>query len=221
VKELTEKQRDALSELLNMGFARTAASLSQLTGNRVLLDAPYVSIHPIKKLSKELANFVTGEIATVQQIFTGNVSGNALLLLNYDGALVLSDLIDPDLEYEDENDQKNDQKNNQKKRKTPNPEILTEIGNILLNSCMSVFGNILNISISFSVPRLYLEALDGLLHSLVIQDEEMRYAMLVYTSFRLKENAVTGYMIMILSVSSLDNLLVAVEHWADELLEDA
>jgi len=215
VKELTEKQRDALSELLNMGFSRTAASLSQLTGNRVILDVPYVSIHPINELSKELANFVQGEIATVQQIFTGNVSGNALLLLNHDGAAILSDLIDPDGEFDD---QENCQKNQEKE--TLNSEILTEIGNILLNSCMSVFGNILNISISFSVPRLYLDALDGLLHSLVIQEKEMRYAMLVYTGFHLRDNAISGYMIMILSVTSLDNLLQAVEHWADEVLEE-
>lgn len=215
MKELTEKQRDALSELLNMGFSRTAASLSQLTGNRVILDVPYVSIHPINELSKELANFVQGEIATVQQIFTGNVSGNALLLLNHDGAAILSDLIDPDGEFDD---QENCQKNQEKE--TLNSEILTEIGNILLNSCMSVFGNILNISISFSVPRLYLDALDGLLHSLVIQEKEMRYAMLVYTGFHLRDNAISGYMIMILSVTSLDNLLQAVEHWADEVLEE-
>lgn len=215
MKELTEKQRDALSELLNMGFSRTAASLSQLTGNRVILDVPYVSIHPINELSKELANFVQGEIATVQQIFTGNVSGNALLLLNHDGAAILSDLIDPDGEFDD---QENCKKNQEKE--TLNSEILTEIGNILLNSCMSVFGNILNISISFSVPRLYLDALDGLLHSLVIQEKEMRYAMLVYTGFHLRDNAISGYMIMILSVTSLDNLLQAVEHWADEVLEE-
>lgn len=215
MKELTEKQRDALSELLNMGFSRTAASLSQLTGNRVILDVPYVSIHPINELSKELANFVQGEIATVQQIFTGNVSGNALLLLNHDGAAILSDLIDPDGEFDD---QENCKKNQEKE--TLNSEILTEIGNILLNSCMSVFGNILNISISFSVPRLYLDALDGLLHSLVIQEKEMRYAMLVYTGFHLRDNAISGYMIMILSVTSLDNLLQAVEYWADEVLEE-
>jgi chemotaxis protein CheC len=208
-KQLTEKQQDALSELLNMGFARTAVSLSQLTGDRVLLDSPYVSIHPIEILSQELAHFITGEIATVQQIFTGNISGNALLLFNYDGACILSDLIEPDLQL----------KNKESIVLNPNTEVLTEVGNILLNSCMSVFGNILNIQISFSVPRLYLEALDGLLHSLVIKEQEMRYAMLVYTSFHLKETAVKGYMIMILSVVSLDNLLEAVENWADQTLE--
>ena len=46
--ELTTAQHDALVELLNIGFGRAAASLSQLTGHRVLLEVPQVSVHPIE-----------------------------------------------------------------------------------------------------------------------------------------------------------------------------
>jgi chemotaxis protein CheC len=119
---ITEKQKDALTELINIGFARTANSLSQLTGHRVLLDVPDVSLHPIDELNAKLATFVKGEIATVQQIFTGPVSGNALLLLNYEGAVMLADSIMP----EEENIHPD-------KLTVPSAEVLTEIGNILLN----------------------------------------------------------------------------------------
>jgi chemotaxis protein CheC len=200
---ITEKQRDALTELINIGFARTANSLSQLTGHRVLLDVPDVSLHPIDDLKAKLATFVTGEIATVQQIFTGPVSGNALLLLNYEGAVMLADSVMPEENV------------HQETLTLPSAEVLTEIGNILLNSCLSVFGNLLQIQISFSVPRLYLDALDGLLHSLIIGKEEMRYAMVIYTGFKLKENSVKGYLVMILGVVSLEKLLDLVDNWAD------
>lgn len=200
---LTETQRDALSELLNMGFARTAASLSDLTGHRVLLEVPQVSIHPINELTSKLATFVKGEIATVQQIFTGRVSGNALLLLNYDGAVKLTELATPEHHLQGD------------RLDSSSAEVLTEIGNILLNACLSVFGNLLQMQISFSVPRLHLEAIDGLLHSLSIGKEEMRYAMVVYTAFRMKDNSVSGYLVMVLSVVSLENLLEAVDNWAN------
>ncbi|MEB3826714.1 chemotaxis protein CheC [Phormidium sp. CCY1219] len=200
--QLTDLQRDALSELLNMGFARTAASLSELTGYRVLLEVPQVSIHPIEELSDKLACFVEGEIATVQQIFTGRVSGNALLLLNYDGALMLTDLVTPQQHHRGD------------RLDSSAAEVLTEIGNILLNACLSVFGNLLQMQISFSVPRLHLDAVDGLLHSLNIGYEEMRYAMVVYTAFRMEDDSVTGYLVMVLSVVSLENLLEAVDNWA-------
>ncbi|MDT9188999.1 MAG: chemotaxis protein CheC [Limnospira sp. PMC 894.15] len=201
---LTEKQKDALTELINIGFARTANSLSQLTGHRILLDVPQVSIHPIEELAAKLASFVNGEIATVQQIFTGPVSGNALLLLNYEGAVMLSRLVSP------EGSPSSDRLD------VPAGEVLTEIGNILLNSCLSVFGNILEIQISFSVPRLYLEALDGLIHSLIIGKEEVRYAMVMYTSFKMREDSVNGYLVLVLGVVSLEKLLELIDSWADE-----
>ncbi|AMW28450.1 MULTISPECIES: chemotaxis protein CheC [Arthrospira] len=201
---LTEKQKDALTELINIGFARTANSLSQLTGHRILLDVPQVSIHPIEELAGKLASFVNGEIATVQQIFTGPVSGNALLLLNYEGAVMLSRLVSP------EGSPSSDRLD------VPAGEVLTEIGNILLNSCLSVFGNLLEIQISFSVPRLYLEALDGLIHSLIIGKEEVSYAMVMYTSFKMREDSVNGYLVLILGVVSLEKLLELIDSWADE-----
>ncbi|HEY9703716.1 MAG TPA: chemotaxis protein CheC [Allocoleopsis sp.] len=201
---LNEDQKDALKELINIGFSRTASSLSELTGSRVILQVPDVSIFPIEKLVSELSNLITGEVATVQQIFSGSVSGNALLLLNYEGALMLTQLLDPETS------------SSQAKLQESSAEILTEVGNILLNACLSVFGNLLQMQVYFSVPRLHLEALNGLLNSLVIgkDKDELRYALVVSTSFCLRDNSVQGYLVIILGVSSLDSLITAVDHWA-------
>lgn len=199
---LTEQQRDALTELINIGFARTAASLSELTGARVMLDVPDVSIHPMDELAPCLHQLIKGEVATVQQIFTGPVSGNALLLLDYEGAVMLTNLISPA------------EMQPSKRLDSSSCEVLTEVGNILLNACLGIFGNLLQIFISFSVPRLHLDALDGLLNSLVIGSEELRYAMLIYTGFHLRDSAISGYMVMVLGVASLDRLLEGVDQWA-------
>ena len=52
--QLTERQTDAMGELINIAFARTAASLSTLTGNRVELDVPQVRLTPIAELPATL-----------------------------------------------------------------------------------------------------------------------------------------------------------------------
>ena len=44
---LTVDQKDAVTELVNIAFSRTAAALAELTGNRVELTVPEVSAHPI------------------------------------------------------------------------------------------------------------------------------------------------------------------------------
>ena len=78
MKELSVLQKDALVELLNVAFGRAAASLSKLTGHRVQLEVPQVTMCPIDELSEQLRPMVEGDLATVHQIFSGSVVGDAL-----------------------------------------------------------------------------------------------------------------------------------------------
>ncbi|HYV03616.1 MAG TPA: chemotaxis protein CheC [Blastocatellia bacterium] len=200
--ELTERQKDALTELINMAFSRTAASLSELTGHRVVLEQPTVAIYPIEELSTALAEFLPAEIATVHQVFSGAVTGDALLLLSYDGAVMLTDLL-------------TDDRSKSGRLDASDREVLTEVGNILLNACLGMFGNLLQVHVTFSVPRLHLETLDALLRTLVIEKEGLRYALVVYTAFRMRDSAVSGYLVIALNVASLDRLIQEADKWEE------
>jgi chemotaxis protein CheC len=201
--ELTTSQQDALIELLNIGFGRAAASLSQLTGHRVVLDVPEVSIHPMSAVKLALGRVVSDDVASVHQIFSGPVGGDALLILNHQAAGILKELLtdEPPLPLSLDASAR---------------EVLTEVGNILLNACLGTFGNLLDVQVSFSVPRLDLDTLDGVLQSLIVQREGMRYALLVHAGFKLRDAEVTGYLVIVLSVASLDRLLRAVETWENK-----
>ena len=196
---LTDRQNDALAELINIAFSRTGAALSELTGQRVLLSPPSVSIHRTAELPRVLAKFIPGEVASVHQVFAGPVAGDALLLLNYDGAMELTNLLidEPIPDFLDESAR----------------EVLTEVGNILLNACLGMFGNLLRVHVSFSVPRLHLESLDDLVASLLTGEDDRRYALVVSTAFQVRDSAVSGFLVMALSVASLDRLLSEVDEW--------
>jgi len=198
--QLTATQQDALIELLNIGFGRAAASLSQLTGHRVLLDVPEVLIYTVEDLSDALRAVVRDEVATVHQIFSGAVEGDALLVLDHNGAAMLKELLtdEPALPLSIDASAR---------------EVLTEVGNILLNACLGTFGNILKVQVSFSVPRLNLESLNAIVESLRIHREGLRYALVVHAGFRLRDAEVRGYLVIVLSVASLDRLIRAVETW--------
>ena len=200
---LSNKQQDALKELLNIGFGRAASSLSQLTGHRVLLDVPAVSIHPISELRTALGDVVRDDVASVHQIFSGPVAGDALLILDHRGAGVLKQLLTDEQPLPLQID-------------ASGREVLTEVGNILLNACLGTFGNLLDVQVSFSIPHLSLDTLQGILQSLLVNREGMRYGLLVHAGFRLRDAEVTGYLIIVLSVASLDRLLRAVEAWEQE-----
>jgi chemotaxis protein CheC len=198
--KLTAVQEDALIELLNIGFGRAAASLSQLTGHRVLLEVPHVTIHPIDEVSESLERMIQTDVASVHQIFGGPVSGDALLILDQVGASILKELLtnEPALPLSIDASAR---------------EVLTEVGNILLNACLGTFGNLLKVQVTFSVPQLNLESLGAILETLRVSQEGMTYALVVHAGFKLRDNEVRGFLVIVLSVASLDRLLRAVEEW--------
>lgn len=185
---------DALTELFNIGLHRAAASLSDLTSQRVLVDLPRLWVCPLRDLSGVLAKLLTGELATVHQIFGGSVSGDAVLLLEYDkAALLASVMTDGHVAGDGRID-------------TSAREVLAEVGNIVLGACLSAFGNMLKVSVTFSVPRIHIESLDGLLHSLVVDSSDIQYALVATTRFRLAQQEVGGYMIFVIGMSSLQHV---------------
>ena len=185
---------DALTELFNIGLHRAAASLSELTSQRVLVDLPRLWVCPLKDLSGALSEMLVGELATVHQIFGGSVSGDAVLLLEYDKAALLASVMT------------DGQVGSEGRIDTSAREVLSEVGNIVLGACLSAFGNILKVSVSFSVPRIHIESLDGLLHSLVVESADVQYALVATTRFRLSDQEVGGYMIFVIGMSSLEQV---------------
>jgi chemotaxis protein CheC len=145
---------DSLSELFNVGLHRAAASLSEITGQRILVDMPKLLVCPIAEIEKPLAELVGGEIATVHQIFGGAVVGDAVLLIEYEKAALLARLMTS-------GEAAGGGRLDQSAR-----EVLAEIGNIVLGACLSGFGDMLELPVSFSVPRIHIESLKSILGSL-------------------------------------------------------
>ena len=198
--QLSELQRDALVELLNIGFGRAGAALSELTRRRVVLDVPKVAVHPMDELSAHLVALTRDDVASVHQAFTGSLAGDALLILQPAAAERLKELLtdEPSMPLQVDASAR---------------EVLTEAGNILLNACIGSFGNVLDVSIAFHVPTINVTSLHVVLDGLIANEREFRYALVVTAAFRLEQAEVVGYLVIILSVPSLSRLLDAVEGW--------
>ena len=202
--DLTSVQQDALVELINIGFGRAAASLSKLTGHRVQLQVPEITMCPIEQMATHLRPLLQNEeVASVHQIFSGPVEGDALLVLDQNSAAILKELLtnEPALPLEIDRSAR---------------EVLTEIGNILLNACLGTFGNLLKVQVSFSVPHLALETLEEIVGSIAVGRQGLRYALIVHAAFRLRDSSLTGYLVIVLGVASIERLIRALESWEAE-----
>jgi chemotaxis protein CheC len=203
--ELNPSQKDALTELINIGYARAAAALSELTGHRISLEVPEVAVHTIPEITQRLLKVISGEVASVNQVFSGPIRGNAILVLDREAALLLNRLL------------------------TDRPvmsgfdgaarEVITEVGNIVLNACLGAFGNLLKVKVSFTVPALQIESVQNVLHTLVIEDQPLEYALIIHTCFHLRASDVRGYLVIILGVTSLATLLAELKKWEERELK--
>lgn len=186
-----EFDHDALTELFNIGLHRAAAALSELTGQRIIVDLPRLWICPIDETHERLAGLLEGDLATVHQVFKGSVAGDAVLVLDYESAAHLASLLTSGgVALGGRLDQSA-------------REVLTEVGNVILSSCLSAFGDMLQVTVSFSVPRIHVESLEGLLRSLHVDQTEVQYMLLVATRFQLTEGEVGGYLMVAIGISSL------------------
>lgn len=191
--------QDALTELFNVGLNRAAASLSEITSQRILVEPTRLWLCPVDEMESRLLTLCNGDLATVHQIFSGAVAGDAILLIEYDKATALSRLMTGDtVALAGRLDQSA-------------REVIAEIGNIVLSACLSAFGDMLRVSVAFSVPRIRIESVKGLLRNLAPQGQEAQYAMIAATRFRLSELEVDGYLVVIVGVTSLAIISRALE----------
>jgi chemotaxis protein CheC len=202
--ELTASQKDALTELINIGYARAAAALSDLTGHRISLEVPEVAIHLIPEIMEKLQRVIAGEVASVNQVFSGPISGNAILLLDRGAAMLLNRLL---------TDRAGTLELDGAAR-----EVITEVGNIVLNACLGAFGNLLKVQVSFTVPNLQVETVQKVLNSITVAGDELEYALIIHTRFQMRASDVSGYLVIILGVTSLERLLVELKKWEEREL---
>jgi len=202
--ELTTSQKDALTELINIGYARAAAALSDLTGHRISLEVPEVAIHGITEIKDKLERVITGEVASVNQVFSGPITGNAILLLDREAAMLLNTLL---------TDRPNTSEFDGAAR-----EVITEVGNIVLNACLGAFGNLLKVQVTFTVPQLYIEGVQKVLKSITVSGDELEYALIIHTRFHMRSSDVSGYLVIILGVTSLERLLQELKKWEEREL---
>lgn len=199
--ELKASQRDALAELINIGYGRAAGALSELTGYRITLEVPQVTVQTFDRISELLNEVIQSQVASVDQSFSGPIAGRAYLILDQKAALVLSQLLMETFSITPELD-------------SNARETLTEVGNILLNACLGVFGNLLHVQVASQVPRFRLVPVKGVLNPPQSElNTNETYGLMVHTRFHVKTKDITGYLVIVLGIASLDRLLTELDAW--------
>ncbi|MCE1255179.1 MAG: hypothetical protein LWX83_16730, partial [Anaerolineae bacterium] len=128
----------------------------------------------------------------------GDFSGNALVFMEVQSAVMLLDML------------RGDSISNRDLSNTDRDAML-EICNILLNAYVGSFANLLKVGLNFSVPVLCEDSLNNVLSQYEINPDVIHYTLLVKTEFHFENRSISGYVILIVGISSLRDLFSAIE----------
>ncbi|WIJ25838.1 chemotaxis protein CheX [Devosia sp. RR2S18] len=186
---LDDLERDALTELVNIGVSRAAASLRKMVGKQVLLSVPSVEVVTQNAAAALIGQRESDDLVAIRQEFGGAFSGKALLIFPEDNSLELvRAIVGDELDSTEVASLKD--------------EALAETGNVILNGCLGTIANMLNQSLQMSLPRVLYG--DGkVLFDVDTGAETDGLVLFLYINFSVRDRNIRGYIAMIMDLPSL------------------
>ncbi len=200
--DLSDLERDALTELVNMGVGRAATHLSRMVADQVLLSVPSIEIVSRNDAAGLLAAREKTSLVAVEQRFDGSFSGRALLIFPETNSLELARaVLGSELSLEEIVDLEQD--------------ALAEIGNIILNGCLVVMANTLKDNLDISLPSVLRGDSDRIFQNNGPNPDEL--VMFLYIDFLIRSRSIRGYIALLMGLSSLESLKDLIHGFIDRI----
>jgi chemotaxis protein CheC len=207
---VSNDELDALRELLNIGVGRAAGALHGMIGRPVQLNVPLVTLVAPREVAELIGGAPGQPLTCVRLRFDGGLRGSADLLFPVESSRKLVAL----LAGGDSADAQLDAQRS---------SMLTEVGNILLNSLMGAITNFVRERLDYGLPIYVEETAERIASGLLeAQDAAVLLAQAQFFVAGSAEEALTeridGEITLLLGVDSLAHLLHRVQHLDEEVV---
>ncbi|MEM9186652.1 MAG: chemotaxis protein CheC [Planctomycetota bacterium] len=200
--KLSPDQLDALTEVVNIGVGRAAATLCELVDDHIALRVPNVRVCDPSLLGDPTS--LTGEAldTSVVQDFSVTMRGRALLAFPQSSGVTLAQLLGQQDEGCDDLD-------------FDLAGVLEEVGNIVLNAVLGSLANLFEGELDYTVPQLRAEeAAEGIIADYHTGSDEQTVLM-ADAHFDVANSAISGSLLLAFSMNEmaalLDKLVLASE----------
>jgi chemotaxis protein CheC len=193
--------QDVLNEVINIGFGEAADALSELIDSKVLLSVPELAILDLKELSAFVQRQISEWGVYIAQDFDGQINGRTLLVYSEEGSLdLVTALLGEEL------------------RTVRLTEVakatLQELGNIILGSCMSVFGDLLDARLRYTIPQVSVECSTDYFTHLIAESAELGRVIAVKSTLEVSDRQIEGLVVVVLSFTDFETIVKrAKEQW--------
>lgn len=139
---LSDLERDALAELGNIGIGRASTALGRMLGGLVTLSVPTVDMVPPDTVAGLLDRALTPPLVGISETLGGLFAGCALLVFPQAGSMALvRAALPPDVPAEEVPELED--------------EVLSELGNVVLNSALALVANLLGEPVDTGLPAVF------------------------------------------------------------------
>lgn len=203
---LDELERDALTELVNIGVSRAAVNLRKMVGEQVLLSVPSVEVVTREGATILIRERESGELVAVRQDFEGVFSGRALLIFPESNSMALVHAVTGGaLSASDAADMEE--------------EALAETGNVVLNSCLATMANMLQQPLTMSLPEV-IRGNGSTLFDMSSVNAADGVVLFLYINFAINDRDIRGYIAMLMDLPSLQALKSLIADFIDRVVGD-
>jgi len=187
-----DDQRDALSELVNIGMGQAGDSLARLFDTFITLSIPRIELVQPRDVTRAIRALVDapGPVVAVRQAFSSRIRGEALAIYEAGGCDALADLVTyPDVTSD---------------------ELLLEVSNVLVGACVGGLAAQFSLDLSFSPPSILgsHRSIDDLLDVAGLPWEN---ALIAEVNFRVVDRAFRCHLLTFWPDESIAVLLRAVD----------
>jgi len=206
--DLTDHERDALTELANIGVGRAAASLSRMVDAPIHLRVPDVALLTREEAAAEMEARDPASLIAVRQDFSGPFSGRALLLFPETNSLELvRAMVGPQPSLEEIADLEE--------------EAMAEVGNVILNGYLATIANLLQQQLNISLP----DVLRGSGRSILAASDAKAPAaasdpapvLFLYIDFTVGVRGIRGYIAVVMNFPSFEALRVLTNQFVERM----
>jgi chemotaxis protein CheC len=188
---LTDLERDALTELVNLGVSRAAASLRKMVGEQILLSVPSVEVMGREEAARLITGAGGSDLVAVHQDFSGEFAGRALLIFPETNSLELVRAVTGgELPLEEIIDLEQ--------------EALAETGNIILNGCLATIANMLKRNLTMSLPEILRG--DGPRLFDLAGEVSKELVLFLRIDFSVRDRDIRGYIAVLMDMPALVSL---------------
>jgi chemotaxis protein CheC len=200
---LSELQHDALVEIFNIGVGHAAASMSEMVNEEVSLSVPSITFLNRAQAAEMLGNRDGARVCGVSQHYQGAFSTEAILMFPEDKSLdIVRLMVGESVPLKELTEMEQ--------------EAMSEIGNIILNSCVGTLANIFGRELSGSLPLYHVGTSDEILTASGGAPDTV--VLMLHIDFTLERHQIHGYVAFILDLTALNDLQELVDRYIEKAM---